>query len=170
MGGSSWKRERWWAAASLVESRGYLLQRDLLLTPQSCWKKKNPFPNHKGKLFEAGIPLDCRLSPAFCERPSIFIAINSVKVGFTKENGGNHLVICSSAETSLSISVPSWTRGPGLLCCLCQELNIAICNCVSQRQASQANRTRPFTDESGPSPDYASSPSLGLLLKHARSL
>lgn len=43
------------------------------------------------------------------ERPSIFIAINSVKVGFTKENGGNHLVICSSAETSLSISVPGWT-------------------------------------------------------------
>lgn len=32
------------------------------------------------------------------ERPSIFVAINSVKVGFTKENGGNHLVICSSAK------------------------------------------------------------------------
>lgn len=118
------------------EPRISLVERSAAGPTELLEEKKNPFPNHKGKLFEAGIPSDCRLSPAFCERPSIFIAINSVKVGFTKENGGNHLVICSSAETSLSISVPGWTRGPGLLCCLCQELNIAICNCVSQRQAS----------------------------------
>lgn len=115
------------------QPRVSLLERSAV-GPQNCWKK-SLYPTTK----ENCLRQESLRTAGFLwrrERPSIFIAINSVNVGFTKENGGNHLVICSSAETSLSISVPGWTRGPGLLCCLCQELNIAICNFVSQRLAS----------------------------------
>lgn len=87
--GSSWKDS---CGGQRPAAKG-ISSRDVCCWPTELLEEKAPFAITK----ETDLKQESLWTAGFLrrhrERPSIFIAINSVKVGFTKENGGNHHVI-----------------------------------------------------------------------------
>lgn len=89
MGGVLLERQLWCGQSPAAKG---ISSREVCCWPTELLEEKAPFAITK----ENCLKQESLWTAGFlqhCERPSIFIAINSVKVGFTKENGGNHLVI-----------------------------------------------------------------------------
>lgn len=74
-------------------------------------RRKRPFPNSKIAL--SGSSSGWGAFTGHFERPSIFIAINFVNVGFPKEEEGNCPRYLLLVRNHISISIRGWTGGPG---------------------------------------------------------